>query len=144
MSQAGENNSRSGVSRRDFFKIGATAGAVVTVAGIFSTLGQTANAAEEGRRKKDADNKAGGAGQLCDPNSGMAKGMNYQNKHADVKDAKLKVEKQGLKFESQFCNNCSFYTKKSNVNGEEAGSCQVLQGCLVAGKGWCSTWNKKG
>jgi hypothetical protein len=128
------------ISRREFCKIGTVAAAVVAGAGVLSTLGQTAQAAEEGRKKKDA---GGGADQLCDPKAGMPKGMNYQHKHSDVKDAKLKTEKQGVKFDGQFCNNCSFYTQKTKIKGEDVGACQVLPGCVVASKGWCTSWNKK-
>ncbi|MFN7905901.1 MAG: high-potential iron-sulfur protein [Pseudobdellovibrionaceae bacterium] len=134
-----KQTTKNNVSRRDFFKLGATAAAVTGIFGIFSSQGQVAQA-EERRKKKDS---AAAGDQLCDPNSGVAKGMNYQAKHTDVKNAALKVEKQGLKFDQQFCNNCSFYAKKSAVNGKEVGACQIIPGCVVASEGWCSSWNKK-
>ncbi len=129
------------LSRREFFKWGAMTG---ILASVVTLLSGRMVLAEEGRRKKDSGTgSAGGGDKLCDPNGGMAKGMNYQHQHSDVKDAKLKTDRQGLKFDQQFCRNCSFYVKKSTINGKEAGTCQVLQGCLVAADGWCSTWNKK-
>lgn len=129
------------VSRREFFKWGAFAGFAALAVGVISKV-QPAYAVEEGRKKK-GDTAAAGADVMCDPKSGMAKSMNYSLKHSDVKDAKLKTTKNNLKFEEQFCHNCSFYAKKSTKAGKEIGSCQVLNSCSVEGTAWCTSWNKK-
>ena len=41
---------------------------------------------------------------------------------------------------SQLCNNCALYQGKAT---DAAGGCPLFAGKQVAGKGWCSAWNKK-
>lgn len=109
-----------------------------------SLFGVFAGAQQKRQPKtKEAAPAEGGGEKLCKPNDGMAKSINYQHKHSDVKDAKLKVEKQGVPFEKQFCNNCVLYTKVGMQNGAEVGKCAVIPGCVVAGAGWSSSWAKK-
>jgi hypothetical protein len=80
---------------------------------------------------------------LVEPGKGMAASVNYFHRHEDIKDAKLKADRQGVKWEKQYCNNCMLYTKVGNKNGEEVGKCTLFQGQLVKGQGWCASWAKK-
>ncbi len=41
----------------------------------------------------------------------------------------------------QFCAGCTLYQGKA---GEASGGCAVFGNNLVAGKGWCGAWTKKG
>ncbi len=42
---------------------------------------------------------------------------------------------------TQLCNNCALYAGKPT---DAAAACPLFPGKLVAGKGWCSAWAKKG
>ncbi len=42
---------------------------------------------------------------------------------------------------AQLCSNCALYQGKP---ADAAGACPLFGGKLVAGKGWCSAWAKKG
>lgn len=91
---------------------------------------------------------ASGGGDLSkpmvDPNSPQAKAVNYALKHADVKKAELKIERNGVPFEKQYCKDCTFYKKAGNKNGGEVGNCTVLSNNNVPHDAWCATWVKKG
>lgn len=98
--------------------------------------------AEEKRR----GGKAAAAGPaLIDLNDPQAKALNYVHNHADVKDAKLKTDRGGVKFADQKCAGCQFYdkSKATTVGGKKAGGCQLFAGKLVEDNGWCSSWVKK-
>ena len=41
----------------------------------------------------------------------------------------------------QMCSGCTLYQGKA---GDNTGSCAVFGNNLVAGKGWCGAWTKKG
>lgn len=112
------------------------------------TLSATALAvpafAEQKRRAK-----AAGAGADVDlpwvkPGEGMAASVNFQASWKDVKDAKLKTERQGVPFgEKQTCAKCMLYTKAGMKEGHEAGKCTLFANQLVHGEGWCASWSKK-
>lgn len=121
------------MNRRHFF---------ISVAGVlsFGLINSVVNA-EERRRARPAaggDAKAG-ALPMVDPKDPQAQVMNYVEKHADLKKAELKVDRQGVKFDAQHCANCSFY-KSTDA---KTGACTLFPNKLVKADAWCSTWNKK-
>lgn len=115
------------MNRRNFLS-NITVGAIA-----FLGLSKFVNAEE--KKKKKADTAAGG---LCDPSKGKAKEIKYFHDHKDVKDASLKTEKMGVKFEQQFCENCVLYKADTKT-------CMLMVGetCTVELKGWCQSWAKK-
>lgn len=126
-------------SRRDFFKkVAGIASAVVVapavVNGLFSSV---ANA--EGKR----GGAAGGGLPLVEPGKDMAATVNYVHNAKDIKDAKLKTERQGVKFEQQNCAGCMLYTKEGMQGGVEVGKCSIFAGKVVKSTGWCTSWAKK-
>jgi hypothetical protein len=134
-------------SRRQFFT---RAGQVFGIALVApSILSSTVFAAEERRRARPTEGAAaGGAGAgadkpMVDPKSDQAKAVHFVTKKADVKDAALKTERNGVPFDKQFCNGCQFYVPAGKKGGGEVGSCQILSGNLVPSQGWCTTWAKK-
>ena len=128
-------------SRRNFF---------ISAVGIlsFGLMGSLANA-EERRRARPAagGDKAAGTGPLAqplvDPKDPAAQAMNYTEKHADVKKAELKIERNGVAFDAQHCNNCGFYKEVGSKDGTKVGTCTIFNGKLVKSEAWCSSWNKK-
>lgn len=127
-------------SRRKFL----TSLAALPLAGLALTLFGRKALAEEKRRGGGA---AAGGGDLAlpqvVPGQGMAISLNYVNKAADLKDAKLKTERQGVPFAKQNCSGCALYTKVGSKDGAELGKCSIFAGQLVHATGWCTTWNKK-
>lgn len=121
------------LNRRSFFKGMASALGLVLVSGSFTSV------FAQGRKKKEEKTEAAKGPTLVEPGKGMAANVNYQHNHADVKDAALKVEKQGVKWEAQFCSNCVLYTKL----GDGTGKCTLFPGQLVKDSGWCTSWSKK-
>lgn len=101
--------------------------------------------AQERRRPKKGDAggaAAGGATPPVDPaKDPMAKSVNYVEKHADLKKPELKTERQGLKWEEQFCKNCQLHTILPGTT--ERMGCTLFSGKSVAADGWCSSWAKK-
>lgn len=97
-----------------------------------------------------AEKRRGGGGgaddslPLVEAGKGMAASVNYVEKHADLKDAKMKTTRQGLAWDQQRCNNCMLYTKVGDRGGKEVGKCTLFQGQVVKGEGWCASWSKKG
>ena len=90
--------------------------------------------------------RGGGAGAalvLVKPGAGMAAGVNYVHNASEVKEAKLKTERQGVKFENQKCANCMLYTKHGELDGKEVGKCTLFANEVVMATGWCTTWAKK-
>jgi hypothetical protein len=105
--------------------------------------------AEEKRRARGGDSKAAAAAAgplgypLVDPAGNAGKAVNYVTVHANLKDAKLKTERQGVAWDQQFCSNCSFYKEVGTKDGGKVGTCTIFVNQLVVEKGWCSSWNKK-
>ena len=100
----------------------------------------------QAQTKRQPKKEAGGAasGDAMCAKEAMAVSINYAPNHKAVTDAKLKVEKQGVPFDKQFCNNCMFYSSAGKDKaGKDIGKCQLLQGCLVYGEGWSTSWAKK-
>ncbi len=121
------------LTRRSFFKGMASALGLVLVSGSLTS------AFAQGRKKKEAAETTSKAPKLVEPGKGMAANVNYQHSHADVKDAALKVDKQGVKWDAQNCANCVLYTK----DGTDTGRCTLFPGQLVKNAGWCTSWSKK-
>ncbi len=131
-------------SRRSFF---------VQALGFVSLglVGSLANA-EEKRRARPAAGAAAGAAAadagplanpILSPKDPLAVPMNYVEKHADLKKPELKIERGGLAFEKQYCNNCSFYKEVGTKEGSKVGSCTIFNAKLVKDQAWCASWNKK-
>ncbi len=124
-------------SRRQLFKI------ALGISGL-ALLAPKSLFAEEKRRAKPG---AAGGGDLAlplvEPGKGMAANMNYQHSQAGVKDAAMKVERQGVPFAGQYCNKCMLYSSVGKKDGAEVGKCTLFTGQLVKGEGWCSSWAKK-
>lgn len=124
-------------SRRVFFKnmiLGA--GAAVT-AQILASV----SLAQGRRRSGDA---ASGDLPLVTPGQGMAASVNYVHQGSDIKDEKLKVDRQGVKFADQKCASCILYAKHGTQGGIEVGKCQLFANHVVKSTGWCTSWAKKG
>lgn len=99
--------------------------------------------AQERRRAKKADaGEAAGTLAPVDPaKDPMAKSVNYVEKHADLKKAELKTERQGVQWEKQYCKDCQLHTV---IPGQTARvGCTLFSGKSVAAEGWCSSWAKK-
>jgi hypothetical protein len=129
-------------SRRHFFK---QAAAMCGAALLAPVTGFAANE-RRGGGSSAATAAAGNADlnlPMVEPGKGMAASMNYHYKNTDVKDAALKIERQGVPFANQHCASCMLYTKVGKKAGGEVGKCQLFQGQLVKSTGWCSSWNKK-
>lgn len=130
-------------SRRSFFQVVAgLTGLALLAPKSLKGLGTVAQAEE----KRRGGSPAGGGDAdlpLAEPGKDVAGGMNYQHKHADVKDAKLKTERQGVAWEKQLCSGCSFYTAAGKKGADEVGKCTIIPGKVVKAAGWCASWNKK-
>lgn len=101
--------------------------------------------AQERRRGGGAATPAAAAGTLAlaSPKDPQAMALNYVEKHSDIKNKALQVDKSGVKWLDQKCNNCSFYGKESTISGKAAGPCPLFPGKAVVSAGWCSSWAKK-
>lgn len=128
-------------NRRDFFKLMTQ---FIGTSVLFS-LGLPAHAEERRRGGGGGEKKTAGGSALeeLSPSKDAAKAVNYSLKHSNVKKPELKVERQGVAFDKQFCDGCSFYKKHSNKGAKELGTCQIFPNQLVEAKAWCSSWNKK-
>lgn len=127
-------------TRRDFLKFAAVGGA-----SLFA-MTAIANAEEKRRAGKPADAAAAGGDSalpLVKPGEGMAAGVNYQDDKAKVKDAALKIDRQGVKFADQKCSNCALYQAAGKKDGAEVGKCSLFANQLVKANSWCGSWNKK-
>lgn len=129
------------LNRRGFFASAAKlAGAAVVAPTLVNGLFAKANAGET----RGGSAAGGGANlPLVEPGKGTAAAVNYVNDHKDVKDAKLKTDRQGVKFENQFCEGCGFYKAAGKKGADEVGSCTIFAGSVVRSKSWCASWNKK-
>lgn len=54
---------------------------------------------------------------------------------------KVDVKKYPNRAADQSCSGCTLYQGKA---GDSTGGCAVFGNNLVAGKGWCGAWTKKG
>lgn len=134
-------------SRRLFFS--KVSGALAV--GALAKLLPTSVFAEERRRARPAagGDKAAATGTgplsqpLVDPASDVAKAVKYVHNKADIKDAAVKVERMGVAFDKQFCNNCSFYKEVGSKEGGKVGTCTIFAQKLVKSEGFCTSWNKK-
>lgn len=116
---------------------------VQTVAALAGLTALAGGAQAQTKRQPKKEAGAAGGDTMC-AKEAMAVSINYAPNHKAVTDAKLKVEKQGVPFDKQFCNNCMFYASTGKDKaGKDIGKCQLLQGCLVYGEGWSSSWAKK-
>lgn len=122
-------------ARRDFLKQSATVLGGLGLIKVLTIIPSGAFGQSNNRRGKSAAVNL----ELIDPNDALAKAVNYQHSHDDVKNNALKIERGGLVFKDQFCDNCSLYTKTSEDNGR----CTIFPNKLVKAKGWCNSWNKK-
>ncbi len=129
-------------SRRQFF---ANLGSIVGLAVVAPALFSSKVFAEEKRRGGSGGGAAGGDLNLpmVEVGKGQAAAVTYVLKHADVKNAALKIERGGVAFEKQTCVNCNFYAKVGDKNGKEVGKCTIFPNMLVEGSAWCATWTKK-
>lgn len=125
-------------NRRGFFKNSlGFAGVLATAPSILSALLTSTSSSVA----KAADTC--GAATLVEPGKGMAASVNYHNKFSEVKDAKLKTERQGVKWGKQNCQGCMLFTACGKKGNDEVGKCTIFAGQIVKANGWCSTWNKK-
>lgn len=126
------------MNRRSFFQTALTAFGALTVLSI------TANSEE---RRRGGGAAAGAGPTLVSPNDPAAKGVNYVENLAQIKDAKLQTERSGVKFKDQHCKACAFYVKdkEANVSGKKAAPCQMpfAANKAVVAEGWCTSWAKK-
>lgn len=126
------------MNRRSFFQTAFTAVGVVALLPVIA-------GAEERRRGGGAAAATGL--QLVDPNEATAKAVNYVDNIKNVKDAKLKTDRSGVKFAEQHCKGCAFYQKdkEATVAGKKAAPCQMpfAAGKAVSSEGWCTSWAKK-
>ena len=54
---------------------------------------------------------------------------------------KVDAKKHPNRAADQMCSGCTLYQGKA---GDNSGGCAVFANNLVAGKGWCGAWTKKG
>jgi hypothetical protein len=131
------------MNRRDFFQLFIGGAGLVALANTF----KPAQAKAEERRRGGGSAAAAGP-VLVDPNSADAKQVSYVHKHSDIKDKKVQLDRQGVKWVDQKCVGCSFYQKRDKDNtvaGMAVGGCAMpfATGKVVADAGWCMTWAKK-
>lgn len=88
--------------------------------------------AEEKRRGSTTAAPAGGGKDtdlpLVEPGKDLAATVNYFHKGSEVKDAKLKAERQGVPFAKQDCAGCSFYASVGKKGADEVGKCTIFAG----------------
>lgn len=100
-----------------------------------------------------ADSSSSASWELVTPGSpGMATNLKYYHTIGDfeknVKDDKLKVERNGVPFKKQNCANCAQYqtAKKSIKNGEEVAPCNMFMNPppakAVKSTGFCIVWSR--
>ncbi len=121
------------LSRRQFFQTSVMGLLGLSVLSSLKVFGQ------ERRRGGSTEAKSADL-PLVKVTDDNAKAVNYVEKHSDVKKAELKVERQGVKWDKQKCENCGFF-KAAGKKGA-AGTCQIFPGKWVKSTAWCSTWNK--
>ena len=127
-------------SRRDFIR---NISGIIGASALFSVIGTQAFGEERRASKPKAGSDPALDLPLVQPGVGAATALNYVFDHKDLKDAKLKVERNGVPFEKQHCNTCMFYTKAGVKNGTELGKCQLFPNQLVKSNAFCTSWTKK-
>ena len=130
------------MNRRSFIQ------STLALAGIASVLPSLLSAEERRRGGGAAAGGAAAGAVLVDPKDPAAKAVNYVHNNKEIKDAALKTERSGVKFEKQQCTGCTFYAldKESVVAGKKSAPCQMpfAAGKNVSATGWCSSWAKRG
>lgn len=128
-------------TRRTFIK------SCVAAAGLVSVVPAIVSAEE--KRRGSAPAAAGGASEdlklpLVDPAKDPgAQAIKYQHDKKQIKDASLKAERQGVKWESQSCSNCMLFTEVGKLGKDTVGKCTLIPGKLVKSTGWSTSWTKK-
>lgn len=120
----------------------------------FQTLFASASAlslfsyAQAEERRRGGNTAAPAPAQLIDPKDPGAKAVSYVHDNKDIKDKALQTERSAVAFKDQRCVTCSFYQKdkETKVGGKTAAPCQMpfATGKVVAERGWCTSWAKKG
>jgi hypothetical protein len=130
------------MERREFFKAVASLAAAPVA---LKLLSSNAFAAEQRRGGSAGANAGGDQCKMVQPGVGQAASLNYTDDKAKVKDAKLKVERQGTAWDQQFCHNCMLFSDPTKCGGKEAGQCQLFLATKekVSHHGWCASWSKK-
>ncbi len=111
-------------SRRQFFKYAAG------LAGLAATLRWMPQALAAAKLK------------MLEVGKGMALALNYNEDKKKVTKS-LQIEKDKVKWDAQFCSNCSLYTKTGMEGGKEVGLCSIFPNEHVLSKSWCVSWSKK-
>lgn len=127
-------------SRRQFVKLvlGASGIALLAPKAVFGAEGRRRTAPAAG-----AAPAAGGELPLVKPGEGMAASVHYVHNKNDLKDASLKVDRQGTPFAKQGCATCMLFTPDGKQGGEAVGKCTLFNGQHVKATGWCASWSKK-
>jgi len=130
------SSSENNQSRRNFLKTAVVGAAVTVVAGKVLAEQKRGGSAP-------AAGSAGAKLTLLSVTDPTAKALNYHDDKAKIKDASMKIDRQGVKYNDQHCKNCLLFKSVGKVNGVEAGSCTLFAGKAVAAEGWCTSWSKK-
>jgi hypothetical protein len=70
---------------------------------------------------------------IADPDSGVAKTMNYVATYTQSKNAN-----------GNMCASCGFYTQTEERNGKRYGACVYFGNkAIVPSNAWCAHWKKK-
>ncbi len=93
----------------------------------------------EEKRRGGAKAAAPGEKSFVKPGEGMAASVKYVEDIKDWKDAALKIDRQGVKWGQQHCENCALYTKDDATSGK----CTLFSGQHVKANGICASWSKK-
>ena len=120
--------------RRQFIKASAVGLLAIPVIGLFRGV-QAAKAAKGAAKAASPLPSGMKAVSETDP---VATAIGYK---ANIKDIDYEKYPQRKKpdAKNQFCNNCALYT----ASNDSWGKCQMLTSGVVAGEGWCGSWNKK-
>jgi len=80
--------------------------------------------------------------KLVDPKTNaMARALKYV--HDPLKEKPdPRADKMGVPAAEQFCDNCQLYKKTGEEGGAEVGTCTMIPGVTVKGKGYCNSWIK--
>lgn len=116
------------MKRRDFLK---TVVCVTSVATFLPMLSSTSLAEERRRSSGSSTNQAGS--EMVVPNEPTAKAVGY------VENFKKSPASGG----SKKCQSCALYTKNSQKDGKEIGSCSIFQKKFVYADAYCNSYTKK-
>ena len=115
------------MKRRDFLKTVVGVASAVTFVPLLTSKGL----AEERRRGSGSSTQAGS--EMVDPNDPTAKAVGY------VENFKKSPASGG----SKKCQSCALYTKSSQKDGKEIGSCSIFQKKFVYADAYCNSYAKK-